>query len=138
MAEQIPSAALPSLSFKNLYKHFFLIHDFFHKITKTKAPNADYFDLQLDIYDGMKTAVKRGSNISQAVSFTGIVTYYLRGNSIRLRFILGFFFLYWYNHIMTLGSYAGAFAYLPCKYPMTQLSTKKQLFTIKNTLKKKI
>ena len=36
-----------SLSFGNLYNHFFLIHDFLHKITKVKGNNAQFFDLQI-------------------------------------------------------------------------------------------
>lgn len=46
MTEAVPPQP-QSLSFKHLYNHFFLLHDFFHKITKTKAKNADYFDLQV-------------------------------------------------------------------------------------------
>lgn len=36
-----------SLSFGNLYNHFFLIHDFLHKVTKVKGNNAQFFDLQI-------------------------------------------------------------------------------------------
>ncbi len=38
---------IPSLSVKALYNNFFLLHDFFHKITKIKATNSQFFDLQI-------------------------------------------------------------------------------------------
>jgi hypothetical protein len=107
------------LSFRNQYKHFLLIHDFLFKITKTRAPNADYFDLQIDLYNGMKRAVDVGSRALQYFTFGSLVFYFLKGNSIRLKFLTGFLFTYWYNHVMTLGSYAGAFFRIPCKCQST-------------------
>ena len=38
---------VPTLSFKHLFNHFFLLHDFFHRITKSKSKSATYFDLQI-------------------------------------------------------------------------------------------
>ena len=102
-----------SLTFKQLYNHFFLLHDFFHRMTKTKTKKSAFFDLQIEIYTGMKNAVDSGSKVFQVISFTALCTYFLKGNSIRLRFLYGFLFMYWYNHIITLGSYAGAFVRLP-------------------------
>jgi hypothetical protein len=112
-----------SLSLTHLFNHFFLLHDFFHKITKTRGNNADYFDLQIDVYNGMKAAVSTGSKASQVVAFTSLCWYFLRGNSIKLRFLYGFLFTYWYNHIMTLGSYAGVFCRMPSNSHPTQVST---------------
>lgn len=83
-------------------------------MTKKKAPNSDYFDLQIEIYNGMKNAVKTGSKVFQGFCIGSLCYYFLKGNSIKLRFFYGFLFTYWYNHIMTLGSYMGAFARLPC------------------------
>jgi len=64
----------------------------------------------------MKNAVDAGSKASQLIAFTSLCAYFLKGRSIKLRFIYGFLFMYWYNHIITLGSYAGAFLRLPSKY----------------------
>lgn len=61
----------------------------------------------------MKGAVSTGSKVAQFVTFASLFTYFMRGNSIKLRFIYGFFFMYWYNHIMTLGSYLGVFCRMP-------------------------
>ena len=105
-----------NLSLRNHYKHFLLLHDFLFKITKTKATNADYFDLQIEVYNGMKKAVDVGSRSLQYLTFGSLIVYFLRGNSIRMKFFSGFLFTYWYNHVMTLGAYAGAFVRIPCKY----------------------
>lgn len=122
-----------SLSVKHLFNHFFLLHDFFHKITKTRGSNADYFDLQIDIYNGMKAAVSTGSKASQVVAFTSLCWYFIRGNSIKLRFLYGFLFTYWYNHIMTLGSYAGVFCRMPSNSRPTQVSTARRTATTSGT-----
>ena len=98
-----------SLSLTHLYKHFFLLHDFFHKLTKQSASNSDFFDLQIDIYNGIRAAASTGSKISQITCFGALFTYYMRGHSMGLRVLYGCLFMYWYNHIMTLGSYAGVF-----------------------------
>ena len=104
-----------SLSFTNHYKHFLLLHDFLFKITKTKATNSDFFDLQIEVFNGMKKAVDRGSKIFQFVTFSSLVLYFLRGNNIKMKFFSGMLYTYWYSHVMTLGSYAGAFLKIPCK-----------------------
>lgn len=61
----------------------------------------------------MKSAVSTGSKMTQFITFGSLCTYFMKGNSIRLRFIYGFLFMYWYNHIITLGSYLGAFCRMP-------------------------
>ena len=116
MAEQTQEVnqKTPSLSFGKLYHHFFLLHDFFHKLTKTKATSSEYFDLQIDITNGMKSAVSTGSKVFQGIGFISLCTYFMKGNSIKLRFLYGFLYTYWYNHVMMLGSYAGAFTRIPC------------------------
>jgi ubiquinone biosynthesis protein Coq4 len=38
---------VPKLPFKYFFNHFFLLHDFFHRITKSKSKSASYFDLQI-------------------------------------------------------------------------------------------
>jgi hypothetical protein len=63
----------------------------------------------------MNNAVAVGSKLSQAFAFGSLCWYFIRGNSIKLRFVYGFLFMYWYNHIITLGSYAGVFCRMPSK-----------------------
>jgi hypothetical protein len=114
-----PAAPSPSsLSMGHLFNHFFLLHDFFHKLTKTKARDSHFFDLQIEIYNGMKAAVSTGCKATQVVAFGGLCTYFMKGNSIKLRFLLGFLFMYWYNHIMTLGSYLGVLCRMPSNTPL--------------------
>lgn len=74
----------------------------------------------------MKSAVNTGSKASQLVVFGSLCTYFLKGNSISLRFIYGFLFMYWYNHIMTLGSYLGVFCRIPSNLFDTKVFIKKQ------------
>lgn len=124
-----------SLSFKHLYNHFFLLHDFFHKITKSKANNSDYFDLQIEVYNTMTSSVRTGSKVCQGLCFGSLCYYFLKGKSIKLRFLYGFLFVYWYNHIITLGSYAGAFVRIPCKCLIIQLCTNEPHFITRNIRK---
>lgn len=138
MTEQQSVQVQPSLSFKNQYNHFFLVHDFFHKITKTKAHNSDYFDLQIQVYNGMKNAVETGSKIFQGLCCVSLCYYFFQGRSIKLKFLTGFLFTYWYNHIITLGGYAGAFARLPCMFGFIQLFIRKLRSTIKPIHRRKI
>lgn len=42
-----------------------------------------------------------------------MITYFLRGNSPKLKLLTGFLYTYWFNHIYTLGTYAGLVLYLP-------------------------
>jgi len=35
-----------TLSTKNLFYHFFLLHDFFQRLTKVKPNSTKYFDMQ--------------------------------------------------------------------------------------------
>ena len=114
MTEEQPIPKDYSLSFRNHRKHFLLIHDFLFKITKTKAKNSDFFDLQVDVYNGMMKSVNTGSRLFQLASLGCVTLYFLKGKSIKMKFLTGFLYTYWYNHVMTLGSYAGAFARIPC------------------------
>jgi hypothetical protein len=109
-----------------------LLHDFFHRLTKTKGKKGDFFDLQIEINNGMKSAVSTGSKATQLVTFGSLCTYFMKGNSIKLRFIYGFLFMYWYNHIITLGSYVGAFCRIPSTFTSTQAFTPKQQYTTRN------
>ncbi len=128
-----PPNAPSSVSFSNLFNHFFLLHDFFHKLTKTKAQNSQFFDLQIEIYNGMKAAVSTGCKASQLVTFGALCGYFMKGNSIKLRFLYGFLFMYWYNHIMTLGSYLGVLCRFPSTSSPMQISTPRQPDTTKIT-----
>lgn len=96
-----------------MFNNYFLLHDFFHKLTKVKASGPQFFDLQIDISMGMKSAVSTGGKLGVLGPFAGLFLYCLKGNSIRLRFIYGFLFVYWWNHFYTLGTYAGVFLKLP-------------------------
>lgn len=78
----------------------------------------------------MKNSVKTGSKLFQGICIGSLCYYFMKGNSIKLKFIFGFLFTYWYNHIMTLGSYMGAFARLPCIFFSMKLYTKELLNTI--------
>ena len=111
----IPSLMSESLSWSNHYNHFFLLHDFFHRLSRTKARNSDYFDLQIEVSNSMKAAISTGEKITQGVAFGSLCWYFLRGRSLPMRFVYGFLFMYWYNHVITMGSYLGAFCRLPSK-----------------------
>ena len=63
----------------------------------------------------MKNAVDLGSKAFQVFTFGSLCFYYMKGNSIKMKFFYGFLFMYWYNHVITLGSYFGAFCRIPSK-----------------------
>ena len=73
----------------------------------------------------MKRAVNNGSKAAQLFTFGALSTYFLKGNSVGLKMVAGFFFMYWFNHTMTLGSYAGAFVCIPCTTTLIKPSTSK-------------
>ena len=104
-----------SLSMTNLYNHFFLLHDFFHRLSRTKANSSDFFDLQIEVNNSMKAAVRTGEKVSQGVAFGSLCWYFVRGKRVSLRLVYGFLFMYWYNHVITMGSYLGAYCRLPSK-----------------------
>ena len=74
--------------------------------------------MQIEVYNGMKQGVNLGSKMFQAFTFGSLSYYFIKGNSIGLRFLYGFLFVYWYNHVMTLGAYAGAYYKIPCKHDL--------------------
>lgn len=86
----------------------------------------------------MTKAVNTGSKVSQGLAFGSLFWYFLRGNSIKLRFVYGFLFMYWYNHIITLGSYGGVFCKIPSTFITTKASIKEPANTFCSTHKKKI
>ena len=124
-----------SLSMSNLYHHFFLLHDFFHRLSRTKATSADFFDLQIEVSNSMKAGVATGEKLSQGVAFCSLFWYFVKGKSIGMRFAYGFLFMYWYNHVITMGSYMGAYCRLPSKFLATKVSIKMQPSTIRIILK---
>ena len=91
-----------------------MIHDFFYRFTKQKSTNAEMFDLQIQISEGMTNATAKGSKYLTGLTFAGLFTYCLKGRSIMLRVVYGTLFMYWMNHIYTLGSYAGVIIKMPC------------------------
>ena len=134
MAEEQAPRKDFSLPFKHHYNHFLLLHDFLHKLTKSQAKTSDYFDLQIEVYNSMNSSIKIGERMFQGATFGSLCYYFMKGHSIPLKFVSGFFFVYWYNHVMTLGSYAGAFARIPGTSDSIQPSTKRLLSTMKTTL----
>jgi hypothetical protein len=61
----------------------------------------------------MMSAANKGGIYTQAASLAIMVSYFLKGNTIKLKFIYGFFYVYWWNHIFTLGSYSGMLFKMP-------------------------
>jgi len=64
----------------------------------------------------MNNATSRGGKAGQVFSLVGVAVFCLRSNSIPMKFLAGFLYLYWINHFYTLGSYAGAIIKMPKAY----------------------
>ena len=64
-------------------------------------------------------ATRSGGRIGQIGAFLGLCTYFIKGNSIKMRFALGILYGYWISHFYTLGSYAGVLVTLPGVYKRT-------------------
>lgn len=105
-----------SLSTKNLFNHFLLLHDFLYKFTKVKAPNNRFFDAQLDIQNIMNKATNTGGLLGQVSTLAGLVVLCVKSSNLPLKFTAGFLYMYWINHFYTLGSYAGALVRIPSAY----------------------
>ena len=110
------SSQPPTLTAKKLYHHFLLLHDFLYKFTKTKAPNNDYFDLQIRISQAMTKNTKRGGVFGQLSTFTGLVAYCLKSKRVGRKLVYGFLYMYWSQHFYTLGSYLGVFLTIPAVF----------------------
>lgn len=76
----------------------------------------------------MRSAVNRGSKAAQLLAFGSLSVYFFKGRSIPLKFVSGFLFMYWFNHIMNLGTYAGAFFQIPCIFFLITALYKKASF----------
>lgn len=61
----------------------------------------------------MKKAAKYGGLAGQFTMLGGMITYFLKGKSIGLRFLYGFLYVYWVNHFYTLGSYINGLMKMP-------------------------
>jgi hypothetical protein len=61
----------------------------------------------------MKRTAKFGGTTGQLTALGGLVTYFLKGRSVGLRFVYGFLYFYWINHFYTLGSYCAGMLKLP-------------------------
>lgn len=79
----------------------------------------------------MKRSAKFGGMMGQFTMLGGLITYFLKGRSVRLRFVYGFLYVYWINHFYTLGSYLTGMLKMPCKQPLTQPSAAPQTNTTK-------
>lgn len=117
MSNSNPEPALEyKLTTKNLFNHFFLIHDFLLRFTKLKAPNSQFLDTQIDIQSIMNNATSKGGVLGQIAAFVPVAAYCLKGRVISLKFLGGFLYIYWLNHFYTLGQYFGALINMPKAY----------------------
>lgn len=104
------------LTTKNLFNHFLLIHDFLYKFTKVNALDASFLDTQIDVQNIMNKATMRGGQFGQLAGFGALVAYCLTGRSIPVKFVAGFLYVYWINHIYTMGQYLGVLVKMPQAY----------------------
>ena len=105
-----------TLTTKNLFNHFLLLHDFLYNFTKTKSRNSYHLDAQLDVSSIMNSATMTGSKFGLISAFGMLVIYCLKSHNIPLKFCAGFLYVYWGNHFATLGSYLGALIRIPSAY----------------------
>jgi hypothetical protein len=64
----------------------------------------------------MEKATTQGGKFAQISMFGLLSIYFIKGNSVGLRFLYGFLYAYWINHFYTLGTYAGAFLKIRGKF----------------------
>lgn len=105
-----------SLTTGNLLHHFLLLHDFLYSFSKTQARSQYHLDTQLDVSKIMNNATASGAKFGQATVFGAFVLYCFKSKNIPMKFVYGFFYVYWMNHFATLGSYAGALVRIPSAY----------------------
>ena len=84
-----------------------------------KSYSADLFDVQFDAANSINYATRSGGRIGQIAAFGALTVYFVKGNSIKTRVLLGILYGYWVNHFYTLGSYAGVLVTLPGVYRRT-------------------
>ncbi len=64
----------------------------------------------------MRKAAKIGGKIGQGGVFAGLLVYCMKGRTIKLKLLYGFLYMYWIEHIYTLGSYTGILLRMPSKF----------------------
>lgn len=64
----------------------------------------------------MTNSTAYGGLIGQLTAFTGMAAYFLHGNSMAKKFVIGFLYVYWMNHFYTIGTFCGAFLRMPKAY----------------------
>lgn len=92
------------------------MHDFLYKFTKVQATDPNFLDTQIDIQNIMTRAATRGGQFGQITGVAVVAVYCLNGRSIPLKFLAGFLYVYWLEHINMLGQYAGALIRMPKAY----------------------
>lgn len=112
------TSSLPSttLSTKNLFTHYFLLHDFFLRMVKSPSNNAKFFDLQIEVNDSMKKAANVGGKVGQGGVFASLLLYCMKGRTIKLKLFYGFLYMYWIEHFYTLGAYTGILVRMPSTF----------------------
>lgn len=105
-----------TLTTRNLFNHFLLLHDFLFNFSKSQAGNPQYLDAQLDVSSIMNKATLAGTRFGYFGSLTGLAIYCLKSKHVGRKFVAGFLWMYWLNHFGTLGSYLGAIVRIPAAY----------------------
>jgi hypothetical protein len=90
-----PNLPPTTLSTAQLFNHFFLIHDFLFRLVKNPSSNSRFFDLQMQINDSMRQASRMGGKGGQMGTLAALALYCMKGNSIKLKLLGGFLYMYW-------------------------------------------
>jgi hypothetical protein len=64
----------------------------------------------------MTQGTNSGGRAGQLLPLVGLTIYCLKSYNIPMKIVGGFLYVYWSNHLTTLGSYCGAFAKTPKAY----------------------
>lgn len=116
MSEHNTQQKTHKLTTSNLFNHFFLLHDFLFKFSRNKANSSAELDTQIDVSATMNKATSFGTKFGYISSIGGLVLYGLKTRNIPMKFVVGFLWVYWFNHFGTLGSYCGAMLSIPTAY----------------------
>ena len=81
-----------------------------------QATSSKHFDAQIDVQNIMNSATHRGGRFGHVSTLAVFVGYCLKSSNIPMKFVYGFFLVYWYNHAYTMGTYLGALLHMPKAY----------------------
>ena len=79
--ERLNAKLNKELSVKGLFNNFFLLHDFFYRLSKMKATSPEFFDMQFDAANSITHATKSGGRMGQIGAFGGLCLYFIKGTS---------------------------------------------------------